>query len=355
MRTKIVILAGLFGLATASRAEGVLSGMNATAALDLVTPLYSTEEHGEGFRVLPRSAEFMLYGPIDHLFDGVINFAGHTEDGEFHFELHEGYVESSKLIGNSRFKLGKFFLGVGRLNQYHQHDWNFIDAPLAHRAFFAEEGAADTGLEYSYLLPTDHFFEITAGVTSGYCYGHCHDGGERPERALMYVHPVTYFDVSDLAGLQVGLSYLNRADISMGTVQLVGFDTVYKKREGKLLRWLHQSEGYLELASPAGESVQRRVGGYHLTQYGFSPQWFAGLRFDAFSDLSKTFVTTGESRGDFDYAATGVLTWKPSEFANVKFSYGAHVDTTEGDADQISHLAQLQFVFLLGAHPAHDF
>lgn len=335
-------------------AQGIFSDMNATAALDLSSNLYTTEGAERGFKVDVRSAEFMIYGAIDPLFDGMINFAGHTEAGEFSWGLHEGYVSSSKLIPSSRFKIGKFFLGVGRLNQFHQHDWYFTTAPKSHETFFAAEGVADTGIEYSYLLPTNRFFEVTMGVTNGFCYGHCHgEGTKRPLRPLFYIHPVTFFEFSTQSGLQLGLSYLNRKDHASAETSLAGFDLTYKKREGKWLKWLTQTEAYYQ--DKKSTERNRAIGGYHLTQYGLDTQWSVALRLDAYSDFDKKFQTTGERRKDFDYALVPIATWKYSEFSTLRFSYTYDVNTTQGDADIKNHLLQVQFTYILGAHPAHDF
>jgi hypothetical protein len=349
----LILFSTLLIVSPDARTETIFSEMKATAALDLTSTLYTSEDADRGFRVNVRSAEFMLHGAIDTLFDGMINFAGHTEDGEFEFALHEGYVSSSKLIPSSRFRVGKFFLGVGRLNQFHQHDWLFTNAPKAHEVFFAEEGVADTGIEYSYLVPTDRFFEITFGVTNGSCYGHCHGDGPKPARPLFYLHPLTFFELSSQAGLQLGASYLNRKDHAQIETHLAGFDLTFKKRDGKRLTWLTQTEAYYQDQNAAERT--KALGGYHLTQYGLSESWSLGLRLDAYSELSKKFQTTDEKRKDFDYAVVPMATWKPSEFSTLRFSYTYEVDTTQGDSDVKHHLLQAQYTFILGAHPAHDF
>jgi hypothetical protein len=358
MNTKV--FAGVLSLIVCTatgtaKADGLGADLKTSVALDLVSALYTSESSDKGYKVDVRSAELMLYGPIDHLFEGVLNFAGHTESGEFFFEIHEAYVGSSKLVPSSRFRVGKFLLGLGRLNQFHQHDWHFTSAPMSHEIFFADESAADTGVEYTYLLPTDHFFEITLGVTNGYCYGHCHSEGEKSGRPLMYLHPLTFFEFSSQSGLQLGLSYLTRRDSLQIETQLAGFDLVFKKRDGKRLTWLTQTEAYLQYQDSNTVAPIRKVGGYHLTQYGLSESWSLGLRLDLFSDLSQRFQTTGERRKDLDYALVPIATWKPSEFSTLRFSYTYSVDTTQGDADTKDHLAQIQFSYLLGAHPPHEF
>lgn len=332
------------------------SDLNATAALDLSLPLLNERGTDEGFQVIPRSAELMFHGPVDHLFDGMVSFGGHTEEGEFFFELHEGYVSSSKLFEGSQFKLGKFFLGLGRLNQVHQHDWPFADVPVSHEEFFADEGVSDTGVEYSYLLPTDHFVQLTAGLTSSYCYGHCHDAGNKPNRPLVYIHPTTYFEISDESGLQLGLSYLNREDESSVQTQLFGFDVVLKKRTGKLLRWLVQAEAYFEdTQSPVEDSTGQKIGGYLYAQHGINNEHFVGLRFDAFSDLDQKFLTNNNVQKNLIAGLTSVYTWKPSEFASVRFSAGLHNYFRQSEKTVQDVVSNLQFVYILGSHPAHDF
>jgi hypothetical protein len=335
-----------------SRAEGVFSDLKATAALDMVSPVYNSAEKTPLLNM--RGAELMFYSPVDHLFDGQLNFAGHTEGGEFFWELHEAYLGSSKLLPRSRFRIGKFFLGVGRLNQIHQHDWPFISAPKAHERFFADEGAADVGLEYTYLLPTENFIEITAGVTNGYCYGHCHGAGQRPPRPLTYLHPSIFFE-GDTGGTLLGLSYLNRSETGGVTTHLVGLDLTHKRRAAKVLRWLHQVELYYERQGGDHVETEHELGGYYLAQNGLDENWSTGLRLDAFSHLNKKFQSTGERRGDLDFALVPMITYKSSEFATLRLAYTFSVDTTEGDADRRDHLVELQYSFILGAHPAHDF
>lgn len=324
-----------------------------TASLDLVSDVYTSNSQDRAFNVNVRSAELRLQGAIDKDFEGTLSFAGHNENNQFIFDLHEGYVSSSTFIPSSSFKVGKFLLGLGYLNRSHQHEWAFTSAPKVHREFFATEATADTGVEYTYRLPTSKSLEITAGVTSGYCYGHCHGSGNKPPRPLYYLHPVATFDLSPASSLQAGLSYLTRRDHLQVETHLSGFDLVFKQYHANYLRWLVQSEAYYQEQAGGSSASLKQVGAYHLTQYGFNENWFLGLRLDAFSELSKKFQTTGERRKDFDYAVVPILSWKPSESATLRFSYTFDVDTTQGDADKFGHLAQVQFNFVLGAHPEH--
>lgn len=331
--------------------HSVIDKLNTTAALDLVSDVYTSVQSERAFDVNVRSAELIFESSIDRFFDGTISFAGHTVANQFLFELHEGYVSSSTVIPSSRFKVGKFLLGVGLLNQKHQHDWNFTSSPKVHREFFADEAASDTGVEYSYL-PTENV-EIKMGATSGYCYGHCHGGGNKAPRPLYYIHPSLSFELSENSKGRLGLNYLTRRDHQQIETHLTGVDFEWSQFNESSVQWLNQTEIYYQEQAGGSSSSLKQVGAYTLTQYGINDSWFLGLRFDAFSELSKKFQTTGERRKDFDYAIVPLLTWKPSESATLRFSYTFDVDTTQGDSDDYSHLAQLQFNFVMGAHSEH--
>lgn len=343
------------------RAEAqLLQNLQASGVVDLLHPV--SLDDAKDNRLDVRGAELSLFGPIDHIFDGTLTFAGHPEHGEFHFEVHEAFVGSSKLIPRSRFKLGKFLLGLGRLNQVHRHDWPFISAPKVQRVFLnggrsaAEaEGAADTGLEYSVLLPLPIYLDLTMGVTNGYCFGHCHSVGQRPQTPLFYLRPTTFWGFEDGSGLQLGLNFLNHKDHLAQETSLTGLDLAYKRREGKTLKWLLQGEIWHRALNRPASGDTSTIGSYLYTQYGWSETTSFGLRLDGFSHLNRTFNTTGEKQKNFDYGLVPTVTYKPSEFSSLRLAYAHEVDTAQGESDIRDRRFELQFVYILGAHPAHDF
>ncbi|WP_373998264.1 hypothetical protein [Bdellovibrio bacteriovorus] len=334
-------------------AQNLLQNIQTAAAIDIVAPF--DFEGSEENKLDIRSAELSFFGPLDPTFDAYLNAAAHNEDGEFVFEVHEAFVSSSKLIPSSRFKIGKFFLGVGRLNQFHQHDWAFISAPRVQTEFFDEEGVADTGGEFSTLLPTDSYWDITAGVTNGYTYGHAHDAGEKPRVPTHYIHPVNFIDFGDAGALQWGMNYLGRTDAEGIQTQLYGLDFVFKKMEGKVLRFLLQSEiWYRNLKAPEADR-QEDIGAYIYPQMSLSERLFLGLRVDLFSELSRTFQSDGSKQDNLDYGFVPTLTYKHSEFTWFRVAYTYDVQTYKGESDDLSQKIELQLVSILGAHPAHSF
>src|SRR6058998_2728194 len=63
-------------------------------------------------------------------------------------------------------KFGRFFSGLGYMNEQHQHAWDFIDAPLAYQAFLGGQYAND-GLQVKWVAPIEHFVELGAEVGNG--------------------------------------------------------------------------------------------------------------------------------------------------------------------------------------------
>ncbi|KYG70401.1 hypothetical protein AZI85_00130 [Bdellovibrio bacteriovorus] len=334
-------------------AQNLLQNIQTAAAIDIVAPF--DFEGSEENKLDIRSAELSFFGPLDPTFDAYLNAAAHNEDGEFVFEVHEAFVSSSKLIPSSRFKIGKFFLGVGRLNQFHQHDWAFISAPRVQTEFFDEEGVADTGGEFSTLLPTDSYWDITAGVTNGYTYGHAHDAGEKPRVPTHYIHPVNFIDFGDAGALQWGMNYLGRTDAQGIQTQLYGLDFVFKKMEGKVLRFLLQSEIWYRNLKALEADRQEDIGAYIYPQMSLSERLFLGLRVDLFSELSRTFQSDGSKQDNLDYGFVPTLTYKHSEFTWFRVAYTYDVQTYKGESDDLNQKIELQLVSILGAHPAHSF
>lgn len=357
------MLSLLLWAATACAQQTPLQNINVSATADVLNPVSLDDDKLNRLGV--RSAELLVYGSIDHIFDGMVNVATHEEDGKYPVELHEAFISTSKLVPRSQIRAGKFFLNVGRLNNYHQHDWPFISAPKMQREFFTPdqandilhaESAIDTGVEYSYLMPFENLYmNVTVGVTNGYCYGHCEEQKERPTYPTHYVHPVTFFDLGGGRGLQLGATYLGRKDADHTRTDLSGLDVTYKNRVGKRLKWLVQGEAFYQAQKPQDENWSEKVAGYVFTQYGLDERWSVGLRADGYTQLHRRDADTDEEIGNLTYAFVPQISWQPSEFSRWRLAYAHEVATAEHAHEERQRMIQLQYTFFLGAHPAHDF
>lgn len=345
----------LLAIAPNASAQADLGGLKMFSAIDLVSDFGIQNPPADSGRLRVRSFEIAAFAPVDPTFDAMLALAGHDEEGKTEIELHEAYISSSKVIPRTRFKVGRFFLGVGRLNQFHVHDWPFTHAPKSHTTFFSEEGVADTGIEFGHLLATETPIDIVVGVTNGWHYGHTTTGGRRPKTATHYLHPTLFLDMGDSSGWLLGASYLGRTDDDSVQTRLSGFDVTYKKRNGKTISRLFQTENYHRVQTSSTTALNEDVGGYLYGEMAVGEEgWATGLRLDWFSNLSLT-DGAGETRRNFDYGAAPTVTYRTSEFSFLRASYFCGVETKAGDENRIEQRIDLQLVALIGTHPSHDF
>jgi hypothetical protein len=329
------------------------SGLQTSVAVDLLGK-FGQAGPGTADKLEVREAEVGFFAPIDPLLDGVLSLAAHPEAGETVFELHEAYLQTTKLIPRSRIKVGQFFLGVGRLNQFHRHDWPFVSAPKVHREFFDEEAAMDAGLEYGYLLPLPFVLDLSLGITSGWTFGHSHSEGAVPQTPTHYLRLMTYSDLPGSGGVQVGLNYLGRKRNDGTRQQLVGLDATAKWQEGRRVRWLLQSETWWRLLGIPGSDLERAMGSSFYAQHGLLDEVAFGVRFDAYTLLSLADAS-GAKLANGTWAVIPTLTYKPSEFSTLRTAYTYEKTYRDRTEDQFKHAVELQLSFILGEHPAHDF
>jgi len=334
------------------------TGMNSTglqqaASIDLVGKAGQGLD-GTSDRFLPREAEVLFFSPTDPIFDGMLNLAAHQETGVATFEIHEAYLGSSRLIPRIRFRVGQYFLAIGRLNQFHRHDWPFISAPKVQKDFFHEEGLLDSGAEFNWITPLPFYLELTAGVSNGWIFGHTHNEGQAPLIPTHYLRGATYTSLPWDGGVQTGLTYLSRKEIQGTQMTYWGLDLTAKWRESQVLRTLLQSEAWLRIQTPPGNPNETTLGAYVFPQYGFDSRWYFGIRGDYWSVLT---LKDALDRKVFnvDYSIVPTLTFKTSEFTTFKAAYTFQKSTQETQILSTSRTFQIQTVFNLGAHPAHDF
>jgi len=330
-------------------------GLQTNVAVDIVGSAASRGENAHEAHILPREAEIAFYGPIDRIFDGTLGLAAHQEGGKAFFEIHEAFVGSSKLIPNTRIRLGQFFLGVGKLNSTHRHDWPFIAAPEVQRQFFGGEGISDSGIELAAQLPVSHPIEIITGITQGWTFGHSHDAGKKPKVPTHYASISTFFNLPLNGGLQAKLNSMGRTDPEQIKMTLIGLDSTLKWRRGKTLPFLLQSEVWWRNIEPRGERSSQAIGFYLYPQINIAEDLYFGTLFDQY-EPTNLLDLTGQKVTQRSTSWTPTITWKPSEFSTFRINYSWQLETDQNVHNKLRQaFFQFQSTFILGAHPAHDF
>jgi hypothetical protein len=299
--------------------------------------------------------------------------------------VEEAYAIVTALPDGLTPKFGRFFSGLGYLNEQHQHVWDFVDAPLVYQAFLGGQYTND-GLQLKWLAPTDQFLEFGAEAGDGSGF----PGTDRNKNgigdATVYVH--TGGDIGASNSWRAGLSYLqtraqdreysqfdaagNYAQLAFdGSTHLAGADFVWKyapngnaqdtnfKMQGEYFYRREQGDltydrnGTLGLTQTSAYA-SRQQGWYLQGVYQFMPYWRVGARYDRLD------------AGSIDYGANAVylaepsfhpqrlsvmFDWTPSEFSRVRLQLAQ----SKVRPDMTDNELFLQYILTMGAHGAHRY
>jgi len=267
--------------------------------------------------------------------DFFIGFGRDPETGKYGVEVEEGYLSTLSLPAHLQLKVGKFKQAVGRINPMHSHALPFIDMPNAFVNYFGEEGLNDEGVSLSWLLPNKKFYqELLFQVTSGKGESPSFSRGET-NRLLYLGHLKNFFTLNDNATLELGLTGITGPNDSLRT-NIGAIDLTYKWKPVKMntyhsFTW--QSEFYFG----------RNFGLYSFMQYQLARRWFMTGRYDyAQQPFDKKIV---------QQAFSLTAGWYATEFSKLEME----VKTTGDNVQSRFYEAWLRWIFVIGAHGAHQY
>ncbi|CAK0760432.1 Carbohydrate porin [Gammaproteobacteria bacterium] len=324
-------------------------------------------------------SELGISANIDPWFYGGLNFSIHPDDS---VSAEEAFIQTTALPYGMKIKAGRFFSGIGYLNEQHSHTWDFVDAPLAYQAFLGSQFNQD-GVQVKWLAPTDTFLELGAELGSGASF----PGSERNSNGAGAVALIAHTggdigfsnswragvswlrtspqdrrnDDNNLAGNTVtnsftGSSHLWLADFVWkwapnGNAERTNFklqgEYFHRREDGSLIYDINTT------ASPVSY-LATQLGWYLQGVYQFMPTWRIGLRYD---QLDSGHVDFGTNR---NYLATTnfnpnkaslMFDWTPSEFSRIRLQFANDKSSGATTDRQIF----LQYQMSLGAHGAHIF
>jgi len=310
--------------------------------------------------------------------------------GDNSISVEEAYVKTIALPSGLSVKAGRFFSGLGYVNEIHSHAWDFVDQPLVYQAMFGGQLAQD-GAQLKWVAPTDLFVELGAETGNGEQFPRTRLTGNGLNGGALLAHVGD--DIGDSTSWRAGVSWLSaRAedrsfnDVTAGgdaiedaftgdsrtwvvdgilkwsphgnaTVHSLKLQAEYLQRteEGQLAATINQ----LTLAAPYRS---RQSGWYVQGVYQFLPRWRAGLRYDSL-DSGTPHIGLVES-GELPLSAfplllpsdpdriSIMLDWNPSEFSRLRAQFDW--DDARGNDDR-DHALRLQYIYGIGAHGAHKF
>ncbi|MDO9272292.1 MAG: hypothetical protein Q7T94_04680 [Rugosibacter sp.] len=330
-------------------------------------------------------SELVLSANIDPNWRGTAILALAPEGG---VEMENAYFESLGLGNGFSFKGGRFFSGIGYMNEQHSHAWDFSDAPLAYKAFLGNQ-LGDDGVQIRWLAPTDLFLEFGAEVGRGRTFPGADNNKNGVSQGAVFAH--LGGDVGISNAWRVGLSWLGSSpkDRRFDDTDSTGA-TASNSFSGKsrmwiadgVWKWSPNGNSTVHNFKLQGEYFKRREDGtlassacgacaadYNSDQsgwyvqgaYQFMPHWRVGLRHDALKSGRVDIGLVNNdmlSIADFTQLAahdpkrnTAMLDYSPSEFTRFRLQF-ARDDSGIGATD---NQLFLQYIFSLGAHGAHAF
>jgi hypothetical protein len=282
-------------------------------------------------------------------------------------------------------KFGRFFSGLGYLNEQHQHVWDFVDAPLAYQVFLGGQYAND-GVQLKWIAPTDEFLEFGAEVGNGANF----PGSDRNKNGVgnstVYVH--TGGDIGASHSWRAGLSYLqtraqdreySQFDLAGNDAQL-GFDgsshvavadfvwkyapngnaqnTNFKVQGEYLFRrergdLTYDRDGALGLTQTSAYASTQR-GWYLQGVYQFMPYWRVGARYDRLDPGSIDYGANATYLGLPSFnpqRSTLMFDYTPSEFSRIRVQLARSLVRPDVTDNELF----IQYILTMGAHGAHRY
>lgn len=338
--------------------------------------------HEQGFNL--GESELGISANIDPQFRGVGTFALDPAGG---ISVENAFVQTSALGNGFNLKFGRYFSGLGYLNEQHAHAWDFADQPLVYTALWNNQLGED-GVQLKWLAPADTFIEVGGelgrgrgfpgsdrtknGAGSGVLFAHFGDdiGIEHSWRAGVSLHETKRVDavsdaVPDLLGTAGGVS-----NSFSGDSRTAGLDFVWKyapngntanrylKLQGEYFRRKESGNlTYNTALAPVTDTYSVTQSGFYVQGvYQFMPHWRSGLRHDRLDPGVAHVGAANAVNVISDYAFTPtrtslMLDYSPSEFSRMRLQL-AHDNSRQGLPD--SQLF-LQYIMSLGAHGAHQY
>jgi len=327
-------------------------------------------------------SELGFFASVDDKFAGSLTLSL-TPDNQVSVE--EAYGLMTALPYGLTPKFGRFFSGIGYLNDQHQHAWDFQDAPLVYQAFLGGQFTEDGG-QIKWVAPTDTFVELGAEAGNGDAFPGSPRNSNGVGSYTVFAHMGG--DVGASSSWRAGLSYLEaRSSDRDGTLsnvagQLVdtGFsgtsrvtivDGVWKyapngnaretnfKLQGEYF-WrrergslTYDRDGALGLASTSDYSASQ-TGWYLQGVWQFAPMWRVGLRYDRLDpgnpDYGANAVYLAAAAFNPE-RSTVMFDYTPSEFSRFRVQYAQSKTRPDFTDNQFF----LQYILTLGAHGAHKF
>ncbi len=315
-------------------------------------------------------SELAMSANIDPDWYGMLTF---SMGGDGSTAVENAFVQTTSLGNGLTAKAGRFFSGIGYLNEQHAHTWDFVDSPLPYRAFLGNQ-LGDDGVQLRWVAPTDLYTEFGAEALRGDAFPAGGSANDGRGTWTAYVHVGD--DVGDSGSWRAGLSYLAAKsadrmsasaagdDLFTGTSKLTVADFVWKwapegngydsnfKLQAEYLQ--QQNEGDFTPAGGAASPYSATSSGWYVQGiYQFVHGWRVGLRHDQLKAGAPGAAFAGtvlDTQGHTPARNSVMVDYSNSEFSRLRLQFNRDQSGPVADNQWF-----LQYQMSLGAHGAHQF
>ena len=354
-----LILSGTYGQFSQNPADYYIPGF----------PLGGESGPGErGFSL--GESELSINANIDPDWYGAFTY---SMAGDETASVENAYVQTTSLGNGLTVRGGRFFSGIGYLNEQHAHVWDFVDTALPYRAFLGTQ-YGDDGVQVRWLAPTDLFTELGGEWMRGDAFpaGGSANAGRGTWTAFVHLGG----DVGASNSWRTGMSYLSAKsdaretgdptdpDLFTGTTKLVVVDFVWKwapngnpytrnfKLQAEYLRNKNNGD-FTPTGNTTANYPATTSGWYVQGVYQFIPRWRVGLRHDQLQPSSpgSAFADSVlDPKGHTPQRNSIMVDYSNSEFSRLRLQYNRDQSQPKVDNQWF-----LQYIMSLGAHGAHIF
>ncbi|MGB3562512.1 MAG: hypothetical protein WBH85_15050 [Thermoanaerobaculia bacterium] len=257
-------------------------------------------------------------------------------------EIEEGYVVYGSLPGAMAIMAGKFRQRFGTLNRQHLHALPQSEYPLAIQTYFGEEGLAQTGLSFSWLLPklwataNEIDLEITDGENEEAF------GGETFEDFSYLGRFNNFWDIGATSYVEWGLSGImgKTADDGDSAVWGTNFTYSWSPPGRALYRGINwRTELFLSQRDDELGEQHDAWGGFTYLEGLLTRNLWAGVRLDRAEQPLQPDL--------YRWGVLPYLTWWQSEYVRLRGEYGYLVNEPTGESE---NRFTLQLTWAAGPH-----
>jgi hypothetical protein len=335
--------------------------------------------------------ELSLYSVVDPYFDlfAVIDLAPEGAGVE------EAYFTTRKFPYGFKVKAGKFLASFGRVNEQHEHFWDFANRPLIATALFGAEGLNEIGAQATWVAPTSFFLVFGAEVLNGAnelsfgTTGFSDPGGsvvingvQGPNLCLGFVR--SSFDIEDASILfgvsnAMGMTRTDQGFSSTGgtgeavnaNTDIIGGDLTVKYSLDPIRYLSFQSEymyrvmngtEYTRDSSNAVSTLsldKHHSGFYAQVVAKVNQLWRIGVRYDLLMQNGVALGGADQHMPSNLPRYSAMIEYSPTEFSRLRLQFdrdgSRYVQVSGGWSQQPYTQIVLQANLVIGAHGAHAF